>query len=153
MKVERLKEHVNPSPGAVVSVKIMGNITEIRDMSKSTGGIIKKLSKDEYCDTRTGEVLLYSNDGEKRIDNPGNIARSLRDLRDIINTNVTHKKRCLWVSLTYDENMTDTERLYNDFRKAMMRLYYYLDKKNLPRCEYIVAAEPQERGACIFTSY
>jgi len=130
-------------------VKRMGNITEIRDMTRKTGGIIRKLSKDEYCDTRTGEVFEYSHT-ETRIDNPENVARTLRDLRDIINANITDAKKCLWITLTYAENMTDTKRLYNDFHKFNMRLQYYLKINGLSKCEYIVAAEPQERGAWHF---
>ena len=144
--VDKRKEHVNPLPDNSVTVKRMGNITEIRDMSRNTGGIIRKLSKDEYCDTRTGEVFEYTHI-ETRIDNPENVARTLRNLRDIINANITDVKKCLWSTLTYAENMTDTKRLYNDFRKFIMRFQYYLTQNNLSKFEYIAAAEPQERGA------
>jgi len=149
VRIEKRNEHARPPPDNTVMVKRMGHITEIRDMTQTTGGIIRKLSKDEYVDTRTGEVFEYDHT-EKRIENIENVARSLRNLRDLINTNIDNVNKCLWITLTYAENMTDTKRLYNDFRKFMMRLKYYLIENNMSKCEYIVAAEPQERGAWHF---
>jgi hypothetical protein len=72
---------------------------------------------------------------------------SLAKLRDLINANVTDPKKILWVTLTYAENMTDTVRLYKDFKKFNMRLQTYCEQNNLPYYEYIVCAEPQARGA------
>jgi hypothetical protein len=43
--------------------------------------------------------------------------------------------------------MTDSKRLYHDFRKFIQRLRYYLESNKLPYVEYIAAAEPQGRGA------
>jgi hypothetical protein len=146
VSIEKRKEHARPPPESTVTMKRMGNITEVRDMMRTTGGIIRKLTKDEYCDTRTGEVFEYQHT-EKRIENIENVARSLRDLRDLINTNIKNVRCCKWITLTYAENMKDTKTLYNDFRKFMLRLNYYLAQNNMPKSEYIVAAEPQGRGA------
>lgn len=146
MKVEKLQENIRPSPYSTVTVKKMGHITEVRYMQCNTGGIIKKLDKDSYVDTRTGEVKDFTH-SDIRIGNVESISRSLRNLRDIINTNVTDVKKCLWVTLTYAENMTDGVRLYNDYRKFNMRFQRFLKNKGLPKCTYIAAAEPQGRGA------
>lgn len=146
MKVERLPENIRPSPESTVTVKKMGHITEIRYMQRKTGGIIQKLDKDSYVDTRTGEVKDFIH-SDVRIENIESVSRSLRNLRDIINTNVTDVKKCLWVTLTYVENMTDSVRLYNDYRTFNMRFQRFLKNKGLPKCEYIAAAEPQGRGA------
>jgi hypothetical protein len=131
MKVEKLQENIRPSPDSTVTVKKMGNITELRFMQRKTGGIIQKLDKDSYVDTRTGEVKDFTH-SDIRIANLENISRSLRNLRDIINTNVTDVKKCLWVTLTYAENMTDSIRLYNDYRKFNMRFQRFLKNNNLP---------------------
>lgn len=146
MKVEKLPENIRPSSDSLVSVKKMGNITEVRYMQRKTGGIIQKIDKDSYVDTRTGEVKDFIH-SDKRIENLENVTRSLRNLRDIINTNVKDVKKCLWVTLTYAENMTDSVRLYNDYRTFNMRFQRFLKNKGLPKCEYIAAAEPQGRGA------
>lgn len=63
-------------------------------------------------------------------------------MKDYINTNVLDPSCALWITLTYAENMTDTKRLYTDFDKFMKRFRYRYGK-----VEYIVAAEPQGRGA------
>lgn len=58
------------------------------------------------------------------------------------------------MTLTYRENMTDPTRLYEDYRRFWQRLKYYLRKQDYPTAEYIIAAEPQGRGAwhlhCLF---
>ena len=114
MKVEKLQE---PSPYGTCTVKKMGHITEVRYMQCDAGGIIKKLDKDSYVrytprgKSKTSHIPTY------RMGNVESISRSLRNLRDIINTNVTDVKKCLWVTLTYAENMTDECRLYNDYRR------------------------------------
>lgn len=109
---------------------------------------ILKVSKDFYIDLRenTGELLPFHHK-ENRAQSPYNVAQSLRKLRDLLNTNVTNPRNCLWVTLTYRENMRDTARLYDDFRKFNQRLQYHLAKNGLPSYEYIVAMEPQGRGA------
>ena len=146
MKVEKLLENIRPSPESTVTVKKMGNITEVRDMQRKTGGIIKKIDRDNFVDTRTGEVKDFKH-SDVRIENIESISRSLRNLRDIINTNVTDVKKCLWVTLTYSENQRDSVKLYNDYRTFNMRFQRFLKNKGLLKCEYIAAAEPQGRGA------
>ena len=73
-------------------------------------------------------------------------------MRDIINTNVVNTNNGLWVTLTYKENMQDTKKLYDDYRKFNMRFQRYLKNNNLPKCEYIVCAEPQ-RSWCLALTY
>ena len=146
MIVERLKENIRPPIFEYVTVKEMGNITELRYMVHSMGGIVKKLDKNRYMNLLTGEIKEYQHN-TKRVDDKKGISQSLKKLRDIINTNVTNVKNCLWVTLTYKENMTDHKRLYEDYRKFNMRFQRYLQKNNLPNCEYIATAEPQGRGA------
>lgn len=136
-----------------VTVKQCGNIIEIRQMTATGGGVIVKISKEQYVDTRTGEIKVFQHN-TTRAGNKATVAQSLRNLRDIINANLTEPENALWVTLTYRENMTDRERLYQDFRRFWQRFRYYLAKKNYPAAEYITAAEPQGRGAwhlhCLF---
>lgn len=127
-----------------ITVKITGNITEIRSMMHPMEPSIQKISKSAYVYLATGEYHEYEQkESISRLDNKYNIVKSITRLRDLINTNVTDSSRCLWVTLTYAENMRSTERLYEDFRRFIQRLQYKME------CgfQYICACEPQARGA------
>ena len=52
-----------------------------------------------------------------------------------------------WITLTYAENMTDTDRLYFDFKDFNKRFQYYCKINGYSKPEYIVMMEPQGRGA------
>lgn len=107
---------------------------------------IEKLDKNHYKLKRTGEIKEFV-PSEKRTDNINSIASSMKQLRDIINYNVTDTEKVTWLTLTYAENMQDYNRLYDDYRKFNMRFRYYCAKHNLPKYEYIAVCEPQSRGA------
>ncbi len=143
MKKEQI-ENYRPLPDDIVRYKDMGNIKEIMFAEHRNSNIaIKRLDKEYYVLLETGEVKKFEHI-ESRADDKNSVRVSLGKLRDIINTNVTVPENCRWCTLTYAENMTDTARLYDDFRKFIMRLKY-----NYPDNEfkYIVAMEPQGRGA------
>lgn len=146
MKIEKLDENVCPFSDSLVQLKCMGNIFEIRSMSRSPSIPIKKLDKNYYLELATGEIREFSHN-DRRTDNLTSIAQSLKCLREYINTNVTDPRKALFITLTYADNMQNAETLYNDFRKFNMRLSYYLRKSRLPPYEYIVAIEPQARGS------
>ena len=139
------KHHVNPaqiSNRSIVRIKEMGNITEIMHSEKrSLGGYISKLSKEEYVDTRTGEVREFHHN-EARKDDAESVAKSLVRLRDYLNTNITDTSKCRWLTLTYAQNMTSPQKLKSDFKNFNMRC-----RKKFGHYEYIAAAEPQGRGA------
>ena len=132
---------------AVTKVTTMGHITEVTTRQKNSSGTpCKKLDKDHYLDTRTGEVLEY-NHIENRSESNRSIRNTLSRIRAIVNTNVTEPKNVRWVTLTYAENMTDTERLYQDFRRFWQRFTYWCKKNGHGKPEYITVQEPQGRGA------
>lgn len=114
---------------------------------------IKKLNADMYVDKRTGEVKEFQHHSN-RAEDTASVSQSLRKLRDLINANLDDPESALWVTLTYRENMTDAKRLYEDYRRFWQRFKYYLNKQGYPPAEYIIAAEPQGRGAwhlhCLF---
>lgn len=142
MKVEKLEENYNVSCEEIVRVKEMGNVIELMFQEKrNTENVIKKISANEYIDTRTGEIKEFVHI-ENRSQAINDVRKSLGRLRDYINTNVVDVECCKWVTLTYKENMTDAKRLYEDFKKFNMRMRYKGFKY-----EYIVAMEPQGRGA------
>lgn len=142
MEVRKI-EDVDINPSSLVRVKEMGNITEVMfSNSYFSECNILKLSKDTYLDKRDGEIKEFQHI-ENRACDLKSISKSLGRLRDYLNTNITDVSKCRWVTLTYAENMTDSKRLYDDFRKFNARLKYYLKQPY----EYIVAMEPQGRGA------
>lgn len=141
MKIEVLKD-TSIGREDLVSVKKMNHIYEICYLQhRNSSCPIQKLDKDSYIILNTGEVK-DCNHIENRAENKLQVSQSLKRLRDYINTNVSDVSKCKWITLTYAENMTDTKQLYNDFKKFIMRFKYKYGK-----FEYIVACEPQGRGA------
>lgn len=128
----------------LVTLKDMGNVKEICYQNKINSGIlIKKLNNNEYIYLPTGEIK-ECNHIENRSQSLFQVGQSLKRLRDYINTNVQEPLNCRWITLTYAENMQDTKKLYRDFQKFMQKLKYNFSAYKL---EYIVAMEPQGRGA------
>lgn len=128
----------------LVCLKTMGHIYEICYIEKKNNKISTQLiDKDHYIYLPTGEVF-ECNHIENRSENKFQVGQSLKRLRDYINTNVVEPKNCKWITLTYRENMTNSKQLYNDFKRFMTRFKRrYKDYHT----EYIVACEPQARGA------
>lgn len=145
----RIVQSANPvfNRSDQVTVREMGNITEVvQILHRSTKAYIRKVDKDHYMLCETGEIL-ECNHIKSRADNTDSVRRSLKKLRDYLNTNVTDIKKCRWVTLTYAENMTDTKRLYSDFKNFILRFNYHCNKQGYGKPEYIVSCEPQGRGA------
>ena len=94
-----------------VRVKESGNIIEIMSRERECNGKATtiKLSKDEYLDTRSGEVKEF-NHQVSRADDMKTVARSLALGRDILNTNIDNVENCKWLTLTYAENMTNPKK-------------------------------------------
>lgn len=126
----------------ICTCKVAGNVIEITRLSSmNLSPVMRKLDAEHMVDIRDGSVVEIDH-SEKRTDNIRILKRSLADLRDLINTNVTDAKNVRWVTLTYKENMQDTERLTNDFKKLLLRLH-----RKYGTFEYVSCPEPQARGA------
>lgn len=139
-----IKNILNPIIGdeCLCSYKIIGNNININYLArKNLGAHILKLSNDEYMLLRTGEIKQIEH-FNKRIDDKKSIKRSMNNLKEYINYNITNVDRCKFITLTYRENMTDTNKLYFDFKNFMKRFRYYYGS-----CEFINVIEPQSRGA------
>ena len=146
-KLDKTLEELCPLDNFVKVVE-MGNVTEILHMERrNTKATIKMLEGGErYVNLSTGEILpVQKHDSRKEQKN--SLYRTFQNARALINTNVTDVEKVRWITLTYAENMTDTKRLYDDFRKFNMRFQYYCEKHGYGKAEYIVMMEPQGRGA------
>lgn len=146
-KVRQVEDSESLSDYAASKVTTMGHITEVVSMKKkSLGSPCKKVSKDLYCDMRTGFVYEYEH-YESRADDLNSIRQTLARVRALINTNVTVPENVRWVTLTYAENMTDTKRLMTDYEKFWKRFCYWCKREGHGKPEYITVQEPQGRGA------
>lgn len=148
MVIEKLTECPPLNPSIPVKVTTMGNVIEVQYMDRrNTKQTIKMLAGGEqYVECATGEVkdIVHHN---TRAEQKKSLLRTFKTLRGIINANVTDTTKVRWITLTYAENMTDTKRLYDDFKKFNMRFQYHIKKLGYNKAEYIVVAEPQARGA------
>ena len=133
---------VNIDDKKLATVYRTGNITEIiipyhrNDSLKK----IRKLDKTHYLDCETGEIKEYKQH-KNRGNNIQGIQRSLATLRRTINLNFTGSGSERFLTLTYSTVMTDTNKLYSDFKNfiAALRRHYPV--------EYIAIAEPQQSGS------
>lgn len=142
MQVQKTVKPVEIDPDMLVKVTESGSVTAIMQADhRTTGATLLRLDKDTALVLRTGEVIDIRH-AESRADNLTSVSQSLAKGRDIINANVTDPRRTRWVTLTYRENMTDPQRLKDDFKEFNRRA-----RKKFGHYEYITCAEPQARGA------
>lgn len=145
--VRQLEESPKMDEYAVTKVTTMGHVVEVQTRQKNSSGTpCKKLDKDHYLDTRTGEVLEYQHI-ENRSESTRSIRNTLARIRALVNTNVTKPDNVRWCTFTYAENMTDTRKLYEDYFKFWKRFCYWCKKNGIEKPEYITVQEPQGRGA------
>lgn len=145
--VRQLEEAPKMDEYAVTKVTTMGNVIEVQTRQKNASGTpCKKLDKDHYLDTRTGEVLEYQHIAN-RSESTRSIRNTLTRIRALVNTNVVTPENVRWCTFTYAENMTDTRKLYEDYSKFWKRFCYWCKKNGVEKPEYITVQEPQGRGA------
>lgn len=127
--------------GKYFKVSHQGMYAEAIAMLKKPRQGIRKIDKKYYEVLSTGEVKEYKQNETKQKDS---LYKTMERLRGIIRCNITGGKNELFITLTYSENMTDRERLMNDYEHFYKRL-----KRHFKNCEflYIAVAEPQDRGA------
>lgn len=155
MEVKSLPPAKGTDDNTWTKVKVTGNIistVNYKQLKRSCD--IVKVDKDHYivksdwCDFETGEVKLHEYEHtDNRFQGYKGLLQTFANLRDLINCNVTDVRNVHWCTLTYGENMTDTERLYKDFKYFWDRFKYYCKTHGLSTPEYISAVEPQGRGA------
>lgn len=141
MKVEKI-DNVEIFPDDKIKLTTMGNVYEVLRMDRiNKKSCILVLDKDSYIDLRTGERKEFEHHENRAFDR-NELRKTMRRLRGIINANCADVSKCRWITFTYADNMTDTDRLYSDCKKLIMRVRYHLG-----HFEYIHVVEPQGRGA------
>jgi len=124
-------------------VRVAGDVLEVRRyLHLNDGMAIQKLNEFEYVVKATGEILPFkkiANRSEARYQ----MSETFGNMRAIINANFKGGLGQCLITLTYRENMTDTERLHNDFKKFRQKL----ERRTKCKLSYLAAVEPQGRGA------
>lgn len=145
---EKLDYIPDKNPNLLVKVTEMGNIIEVQYMSRRNSKQTVRMLEggEQYVVCSSGEIKDVVHH-ETRKDNKKGLYKTFANMRAVINTNVTDVSKVRWCTLTYAENMTDTKRLYEDFRMFNMRFQYYCKQQGYSKPEYIVMMEPQGRGA------
>lgn len=145
-QLDKLPDDFRPS---YIKQTKAGAITEFVEMSKYPKPIdCKRVTADFYVkpSEESGELYAYAH----AVDKSGcmdSVRRTLANLRLIINANCVDPVRLSWVTLTYAENMTDTKRLYQDYKAFWKRFLRWCVKQGYQSPQYIAVAEPQGRGA------
>lgn len=128
-----------------VRVTEMNHLVEVQWMQKiNRMARIVKIDKYRYMILSTGEVKEFEI-STNRSDNYNSLRQTFKRLRYLINNNFTGARNELFLTLTYAENMTDSRRLYDDFRKFFMR--FRNEHKEKGSVDYLSVVEPQGRGA------
>ncbi|MCM1233379.1 MAG: hypothetical protein NC489_24955 [Ruminococcus flavefaciens] len=150
VKVEKL-DYYQIFNGANVKISKQGNITVISHVShKNEVCPIINIDRDTYQVRRTGEIRTKVHAFNRSM-SAKSLRRSLKTLRELINTNFTDLDKCRWVTLTYrqdnGEPMTDPEKLYKDFNNFTKRFYRFCERKGYGKPEYVGVREPQGNGS------
>lgn len=120
-----------------------GNVVEFVSVEKRSNSFttLKRISKNEYVNTVTGEVKEYHSQTQTR-SNSKSLKNSFIALRRLINCNFSASISELMIVLTYSEVITDPERLYYDFKRFWPKMQYHYGPLS-----YIAVIEPQNTGS------
>lgn len=137
-------------PTSDVKAYRFGNKLELSD-NIGNSKPVRKISKTEYMDLN-GEIHEYANVSENRSDNKASLVKTMKRLGRYIEHNFDGSNNELWITLTYKENVTDSKRVYEDYKAFMKKI-----RRHYGHVEYICILEPQKRGAwhvhALFKSY
>ena len=147
IKINRIDFCELQNPARIKKITAGNVVTYVSMKSMPPDIPIQKLSDSEYIDLNTGEIKQYEKSENKSEVSFLSIRRTMDRIRNILNANCTDESCLLWVTLTYKENMTDTERLHSDFVKFWKRFQRRCKKECWGIPEYINVVEPQGRGA------
>ena len=147
LQVVKFDKLIRIPNNAVVSVERQGrNYMQVSYVARKYKATVRRLSRDKYLCVSTGEVKEYSKrcTDKSQLDY-GSLARTFKRLRGLIRHNFTCEgSNQLFVTLTYEDNMRNANRLFKDFKAFYMRLKRAYKQHDFA---YISVAEPQGRGA------
>ena len=102
VEIRRLEERPDIDLSMPVKVIEMGNVIELQYMSRRNGKQTIQMLKggEQYIDLGTGEIKDVVHH-TTRADQYKSLYRTFRNVRAIINSNVTDVKKVKWITLTY----------------------------------------------------
>lgn len=104
--------------------------------NKNTRCRVKLLPNGMYQNTDTGEIKQCKKQIENRSQGKVSLRKTFRKIREAINTNCTDVRKCMMITLTYNEVMTDTKKFDNDINKFVKKFNYrYGKSENIKVCE------------------
>lgn len=131
-------------PESLVTAHAYGDTLEL---STALGGtpVMTKISRDEMANRETGEITeIHHITSRADPKNYESLRATFKRLKRLIGANFQGGYSELWCTLTYaDSPMTDSKRLYADFKCMMRRLRKFVGKY----LAYIVIIEPQASGS------
>lgn len=149
MRVRRMNsDDVKVCDSVQVKLKTAGNTSVIQFTAGNNKSCpVRNLSKDSYLDTKTGEVKQKKK-SESRYQSPKSVRKSINRLMDLIRCNATDPAKCKWITVTYEEVMTDGKQAFLDAKLFLRKLKRLLAKQidctaGQKSFQYITIAEPQ----------
>jgi hypothetical protein len=122
-------------------VKINDDLRIVKNSFHNTVHRMQKLDCNRGVNIETGEIIEFKR-SRNRSQRMCDFKRSLAKLRDIIKLNVVDLEKCLFITLTYDDNISDREVFRKDFENFIKKF-----RRRYGECEYIKPVEYQGRGA------
>ena len=117
------------------------------EMATALGGqpVMRKVNKDIMVNRITGEIKeMHHVDNRADPKNYESLRATFKRLKRLIGANFAGGSSELWLTLTYRESpMSDSKRLYADFKRMMRRLRRLTGKE----LAYIAVIEPQASGS------
>ena len=120
----------------------LGDILRVKKIKNcNTECPIERLPNNQYRIKKTGEVKKYKERIKNRSQGIIALSRTRREIKDVITTNCRGKdrKKCMFITLTYEEVMKDTERLCSDLNTFAHKFRYHYGKD----VQYIMLPAPQ----------
>lgn len=103
---------------------------------------IKVIKGKRYVNLETGEIKAMNTDNKTRQDNLKSTRQTMKKLRRLVAHNFTGGGvNQLWLTLTYREHVTDTTKVYKDFKAFIRRI-----RSHFGHVEYVAVLEPQATG-------
>ena len=153
MSVKKVNiEDVDITDNSHTTITITGDSLTTRTLEKYNEECpIQKLDAYRYKVKGSGQVKYYKH-AEKRVSYKNNLMKTFNNIRNYINTNITHENinKVLFITLTFAENMQDAQLAYQAYKNFFERFKRFCKDKDLEIPEYISVIEPQGRGAFHF---
>lgn len=124
-----------------VKAYIYGGTVEMTTANGLQEQTIKVIEGKRYVNLETGEIKEMNTENTTRQDNLKSTKITMKRLRRLVSHNFTGGKNQLWLTLTYAEHVTDTIKVYNDFKSFIRKI-----RSRFGHVEYISVIEPQASG-------